>query len=137
MPLSHFRRRAIPLGIGAASVLLLATACSDGDKEPASTPSSPTASTSSPASTTAGSKTVTMEDFAFSPANPEVQPGEKITVVNKDSVAHTVTATEGNAFDTGSIAGGKSGTFTAPSKAGQYAFVCTFHPNMKGTLIVR
>ncbi|ALV38559.1 hypothetical protein AS200_14600 [Streptomyces sp. CdTB01] len=66
-----------------------------------------------------------------------MRPGEKITVVNKDSAAHTVTATEGNAFDTGSIPGGKSRTFTAPSKVGEYAFVCTFHPNMKGTLIVR
>lgn len=78
-----------------------------------------------------------MKDFAFSPANLEVRPGGKIAVVNEDSAAHTVTATEGDAFDTGSIAGGKSGTFTAPTKAGEYAFVCTFHPNMTGTLIVR
>lgn len=78
-----------------------------------------------------------MKDFAFSPANLEVRPGEKITVVNEDSAAHTVTATEGDAFDTGSIAGGKSGTFTAPSEAGEYDFVCTFHPNMTGTLTVR
>ncbi|MGC5359961.1 cupredoxin domain-containing protein [Streptomyces sp. DT190] len=87
--------------------------------------------------TTAGVDRITMENFAFTPEDPQVRPGEKITVVNKDSAAHTVTATEGDAFDTGSIADGKSGTFTAPSKAGEYAFVCTFHPNMTGTLIVR
>ncbi|GAA3786634.1 hypothetical protein GCM10023083_23220 [Streptomyces phyllanthi] len=78
-----------------------------------------------------------MENFAFSPANPEAQPGEKITVVNKDSAAHTVTAAKGEAFDTGNIAGGDSGSFTAPSQAGRYSFVCTLHPNMTGTLIVR
>ncbi|MFE1310503.1 cupredoxin domain-containing protein [Streptomyces sp. NPDC058755] len=78
-----------------------------------------------------------MKNFAFSPAALTVKAGEKVTVVNEDSTAHTVTATQGGDFDTGSIAGGKSGTFTAPSKAGSYAFVCTFHPNMKGTLTVR
>lgn len=66
----------------------------------------------------------------FSPAEPEVRLGEKVTVVNKDSAAHTVTATDGDAFDTENIAGGESGTFTAPSEAGEYAFVCTLHPEM-------
>lgn len=78
-----------------------------------------------------------MENFAFSPADPQVRAGEKITVVNKDSAAHTVTATEDDTFDTRSISGGESGTFTAPSQAGRYAFDCTFHPHMTGTLIVR
>ncbi|MEU0022694.1 cupredoxin domain-containing protein [Streptomyces rochei] len=128
----QLRRRSVPLALGAATVLLLvATACADGGDEPASTSPRP-----SPAAT-AGVDRITMEDFAFSPANPQVRPGEKITVVNKDSAAHTVTATKGDAFDTGSIAGGESGAFTAPSKAGEYAFVCTLHPNMTGTLIVR
>lgn len=130
------RRRAVPLALGAAAVLLL-TACSNGDNEPASPPPSPATSSSSPSSAPAGTKTITMENFAFSPANPEVRAGEKITVVNKDSAAHTVTATEGDDFDTGSISGGKSGTFTAPTEPGEYDFVCTFHPNMTGTLIVR
>ncbi|WP_262504929.1 cupredoxin domain-containing protein [Streptomyces sp. TRM68367] len=125
------------MALGAASVLLLATACAGGDNEPATTSPSPTSSPTSPSTAPADTGSITMENFAFSPANPEVRPGEKITVVNKDSAAHTVTATEDDAFDTGSIAGGKSGTFTAPPKAGEYAFVCTFHPNMTGTLIVR
>ena len=118
--------------LSAATVLLLATACSSGDNESVS--ASPSSVSSSPGSSTvtstltAGVGLITMENFAFSPANPQVRPGEKITVVNKDSAAHTVTATEGNAFDTGSIPGGKSETFTAPSKTGEYAFVCTFHP---------
>ena len=127
----QLRRRCVPL---AAAVLLLATACADGDNEPASTSPSPSPTMST---TTAGADRITMDNFAFSPEDPQVRPGEKITVVNKDSAAHTVTVTEGDAFDTGSIADGKSGTFTAPSKAGEYAFVCTFHPNMTGTLIVR
>lgn len=124
---SHRRRRAVPLALGAVAALLLATACSDGDSEP-----SPASSPDS-----AGALRITMENYAFSPANPEVGPGERITVVNKDSEAHTVTATDSDAFDTGNIAGGESGTFTAPTQAGRYAFDCTLHPNMTGTLIVR
>ncbi|WP_328690279.1 cupredoxin domain-containing protein [Streptomyces phaeochromogenes] len=137
MPPSHRRRRSVPLALGAAAVLLLATACAGGDDEPAPASPSPASPTRSSPSATAGGARITMKDFAFSPANLEVRPGGKIAVVNEDSAAHTVTATEGDAFDTGSIAGGKSGTFTAPTKAGEYAFVCTFHPNMTGTLIVR
>ncbi|MEV0634488.1 cupredoxin domain-containing protein [Streptomyces sp. NPDC050619] len=123
-----------------AAALLLAPACGNGDDEPSPASPSPTSSPTSPASPTsetAGAPRITMEDFAFSPDDPEVRPGEKVTVVNKDSAAHTVTATDGEGFDTGSIDGGESGTFTAPSEAGRYAFVCTFHPNMTGTLIVR
>ncbi|MFI7413591.1 plastocyanin/azurin family copper-binding protein [Streptomyces sp. NPDC049627] len=36
-----------------------------------------------------------MKDFAFSPATLTVQAGQKITVINEDSAAHTVTASEG------------------------------------------
>lgn len=125
MTSSHRQRNVASLALGAAAALLFVTACSSGDD----------ASTSAPTST--GEVRLTVKDFAFSPATLTVRPGEKITVVNQDSAAHTVTATEGEAFDTGSIPGGGSATLTAPSDTGRYAFDCTFHPSMKGTLIVR
>jgi plastocyanin len=65
-----------------------------------------------------------------------VKPGEQVTVTNKDTAAHTATG-KAKEFDTGNIAGGASGKFTAPKKAGSYPFVCTYHPNMTGTLIVK
>ncbi|ALV38580.1 hypothetical protein AS200_15220 [Streptomyces sp. CdTB01] len=77
-----------------------------------------------------------MENFAFSPANLRVRPGTKITVVNRDSATHTVTATGNKKFDTGSIAGDATAAFTAPSAPGSYSYICTIHPNMKGTLTV-
>lgn len=131
------RRRTVPLVLAAIAALSFATACSDsggGSKPSTSSPAAP--STVSVTESTAPAQ-ITMKNFAFSPATLTVKAGEKVTVVNEDSAAHTLTASEGGAFDTGSIAGGKSGTFTAPSKAGTYAFICTFHPNMKGTLTVR
>ncbi len=136
-PLPH-RRRTAPLVLAAAAALLLVPACANGDNESPSTPTSPAAtSPASPSPSPDTAKRITTKNFAFSPATLTVRAGEKVTVVNEDSVAHTVTATEGKAFDTGSIEGGRSGTFTAPSAPGSYPFVCTFHPYMKGTLIVR
>jgi plastocyanin len=137
MPPSTRRRRTVALVLAAIAPLSFATACSNSGGGTTTTTSSPTSSHTAPASPNAGAPQITMKNFAFSPTTLNVTAGEKVTVVNEDSVAHTVTASEGGAFDTGSIAGGKSGTFTAPSKAGSYPFVCTFHSNMKGTLIVR
>jgi len=66
-----------------------------------------------------------------------VKPGEKVTVNNQDTAAHTATS-KAKAFDTGNIAGsGGSGTFTAPTKPGSYPFGCTYHPKMHGMLIVK
>ncbi|WP_189190588.1 cupredoxin domain-containing protein [Streptomyces albiflavescens] len=130
MSSSLHRRRATCLVLAAAAALLPVTACSGGNGN-ASSVTSTASSAPSPAAQ------ITMKNFAFDPATITVKPSQKVTVVNKDAVAHTVTATEGKAFDTGNIDGGKSGTFTAPSKSGSYRFVCTYHSNMKGTLIVR
>ena len=77
--------------------------------------------------------TITISNFSYKvPAS--VQPGAKIKVVNKDNVAHTVTADNGS-FDI-RVEGGAKGTFKAPKKAGDYSFVCTIHSSMKGTLTV-
>nr|WP_271417100.1 cupredoxin domain-containing protein [Streptomyces lienomycini] len=58
------------------------------------------------------------------------------SVANDDTTTHTLTAAEDNAFDTGDIAPGRSATFTAPSKPGDFPYDCTIHPFMKGTLTV-
>ena len=77
---------------------------------------------------------ITIAGFAFSVPS-AVAPGATITVANKDSVAHTVTADSGGAFDVTVPAGGTA-TFKAPAAAGSYAFHCTIHPSMHGTLVV-
>jgi plastocyanin len=69
--------------------------------------------------------------FAF--ATSPVAPGATVTVTNRDDAGHTFTA---DAFDTGTIAGGSSATFTAPSAPGSYPIVCEIHPSMTGTLVV-
>ena len=77
---------------------------------------------------------ITIKDFAFTtPAS--VSPGATVTVNNEDNTAHTVTADDGKSFD--DAAGTGKSTFTAPSKPGSYAFTCTIHPEMHGTLVVK
>lgn len=97
---------------------------------------SATATSDSAASSTTAATTVEINDFAFSPATVRVKAGQKITVVNRDSVGHTLTSTDNTTFDTGMLADGDSATITAPSKPGSYPFYCRPHPQMKGTLIV-
>jgi plastocyanin len=80
---------------------------------------------------------ITIKNFGYT-GDLTVQPGQRVTVVNADSVEHTLTDKKTHLFDTGPIAanGGKA-HFTAPGKAGRYPFGCNFHPDMAGTLIVK
>jgi len=110
-----------------AAALLLA-ACGGGS----SGSSAPTTSSGS----TQGGTTITISNFMFEPMAASVAPGSTVTVANKDSVTHTLTATGGQ-FDTGDIPGGQTKTFTAPMKAGTYHYICNIHQYMMGTIVVR
>jgi plastocyanin len=79
---------------------------------------------------------IDIKNFAYGPSTLVVGPGTKVTVANQDRAPHTVTAVN-KAFDSGTIAGGQRGTFTAPNTPGTYPYVCTIHPSMTGTLIVK
>jgi plastocyanin len=76
-------------------------------------------------------------DFSFKPATLHVPVGATVHWTNKDEVAHTVTTTGKPAvtFDSGNMDQHQSFTF-AFAKAGTYDYVCTYHPNMTGKIIV-
>jgi plastocyanin len=77
---------------------------------------------------------VTIQDFAFAPADLQVSVGDTITWTNLDTTSHTVTADDG-AFDSGSISGDGTFEFTS-DEAGEFAYHCEFHPGMTGTITV-
>jgi plastocyanin len=79
--------------------------------------------------------TVVIDGTAFAPATVTVQQGDRVVWQNKDPFPHTATSRDGG-FDSKSIAPGKSFTFVAANK-GTFDYVCSFHPNMKGTLVVQ
>ena len=49
---------------------------------------------------------------------------------------HPVTSQTAGQFDV-HLAGNGEATFTAPIQPGEYAFYWTYHPSMKGTLMVQ
>ena len=113
-------------------------ACGSGDDAtpaPASAAATP-AATATAAKSSAGATEARIAGFAFSPADLEVQVGDEITWTNDDADAHTVTATSGADFDSGTLAQGATFTFKA-EKAGTIAYFCAIHPSMKGTITVR
>jgi plastocyanin len=65
--------------------------------------------------------TVTIQNFAFHPANFTVSPGATVTVINEDQVIHTLTA-DNVAFNSGDVTNGVPVSFSAPTQPGTYPF---------------
>jgi plastocyanin len=131
------------LAVVALAGMALALAACSSSSSPASSTASTTMSSGSTSASTSGSGSgksggadaITIQNFAFSPADLTVAPGATVTVTNKDQVTHTLTATKG-VFNTGDIAAGQSKTFTAPNSPGTYPYICSIHQYMSGTLVV-
>jgi plastocyanin len=119
----------------AAVTLMLASCSSSKSGSPAST-AAPGGSSSAASGAPAPTNGITIKNFAFS-GTMTVTAGQKVTVTNRDSTAHTLTDMKTHKFDTGNIDPGATKSFTAPSAAGSYPFGCTYHSNMHGTLVVK
>ncbi|WP_050997403.1 MULTISPECIES: plastocyanin/azurin family copper-binding protein [Frankia] len=78
---------------------------------------------------------VAIQNFAFSPATVTVKVGTTVTWTNQDSEPHTVTAKSGPGPDSPTLDQGATYQYTF-TKAGQYAYLCTIHPFMVGTVVV-
>lgn len=76
-----------------------------------------------------------IQDFSFAPPTVTTTVGAKLTWTNAGPSNHTVTANDGS-FDSGPIQLNGSFSFT-PTQAGSYAYHCSIHPTMTGTLVVR
>jgi len=96
-----------------------------------------TASTSSAATTASAdlpsTASVEIKQFKFGPAEVHVAVSGTVTWTNGDNQKHT--ATESGGFDAGAIEPGATSTATFAT-AGTFAYICSFHPFMKGTVVV-
>lgn len=93
------------------------------------------AATAASAKAAASATKVAVQDNAFAPASVKVKVGETITFENTGAIAHTVTATDGADFDSGTMEPGATFEYKA-SKAGSIGYVCSFHPGMRGSIEV-
>ena len=110
-----------------ALALLLAAACGSGGDGGGGGPTGP-GTQSDPVRTTS----VALRNTAFTPPNIVVASRAAVQFTNEDAFAHNVT------FDNGTIGTLATGTgsLTMPSAAGTYAFRCTIHPGMSGSVKV-
>lgn len=100
------------------------------DMSPSATPAS--SSDQTPQATSS----VTIQNFAFSPAAITVKKGTTVTWTNQDSTEHTVTETDGQTGpQSGSLGNGKTYTF-AYNTAGTFHYHCSIHSEMTGTVTV-
>jgi len=78
--------------------------------------------------------TVSIQNFAFSPATVTITAGTTLTWTNHDQDPHTVSAMSG-AFHSPTLSTGQSYhyTFTTP---GRFEYLCTIHPFMTATVVV-
>ena len=77
---------------------------------------------------------VEIKGMLFVPAQLDVSVGDTIVWTNADVLPHTVTSGEPSAktFDSKSIDSKQQWTYEVTA-AGEYAYVCSFHPTMHGT----
>jgi plastocyanin len=81
---------------------------------------------------------VEIRGMEFHPAVLTVGVGDTIVWINRDIVPRTATAGGRGMtqWDTGQLMQGQTGSYVA-RRAGVARYVCTFHPTMHGTLIIR
>ena len=119
------RRRRITLLLGAVGVTALLTAALP----------ELTAAGVAVVQAAASPATVQIDNFAFAPATLTITAGTTVTWKNDDDSPHRIGDKNGTfksaALDTDDTF---SHTFTVP---GEYAYICTIHPYMAGTIIVK
>ena len=79
--------------------------------------------------------TVGMDHTAFIPSEITVAPGTTVTWVNVEAMPHTVVDLN-KAFRSKTLVKDATFSFTFTT-AGDYNYLCSIHPNMKGKVIVK
>lgn len=75
------------------------------------------------------------QEWTYAPTDLSVAVGTTITWTNTGAVAHTVTADDSASFDSGALDPQAVFSLT-PDSVGTFAYHCTFHPWMTGSITV-
>lgn len=79
-------------------------------------------------------KPVSIQEMKFNPSSLDINVGDVVRWTNNDERDHTVVAADGS-FKSGNLRRGDSFEHTF-DKAGKFAYSCSYHPRMKGTVNV-
>jgi len=130
----------------ASACLIILLSLSSCSPTPKATTDQPTAMTEQPQATPSqtpkpsqanqpmADATVKIHNFKFEPATLAIAVGKTIQFINLDEEPHTATATDGT-FNSKALDTNQTWNYTA-TKPGTYAYICSIHPSMKGTLTV-
>lgn len=88
-----------------------------------------------PAEAAPRSHEVSIRNFGFEPDTLLVAIGDTVVWRNGDVVPHTATS-QSHAWDSGELAAAAEWTLVIRA-TGTQPYRCTFHPNMRGALVVR
>lgn len=78
--------------------------------------------------------TVKIHNFKFEPATVTIAAGETVQFINVDEEPHTATSTDGT-FNSKALDTNETWNYT-PTTPGNFPYICSIHPFMKGTLTV-
>ncbi len=96
---------------------------------PAPTPTVPDKPTTVPVKVT---KTINIQNFAFSPTSLTVKKGTTVVWTNNDSAPHQIKSAT---FNSSALSNGQTYSFTFDT-VGAFPYSCAIHPSMQGTIIV-
>ena len=83
----------------------------------------------------AADSSIVMKNFDFAPMTATVAAGTTVTWKNEDGEPHTVVSTDG-LFRSAALDQNDTFKFTF-AKPGTYRYVCSIHPKMVGTIVVK
>ncbi|AEH61175.1 PKD domain containing protein [Methanosalsum zhilinae DSM 4017] len=75
---------------------------------------------------------IIIQGFEYNPSELTIYENDTVIWINMDAETHTVTADE---FDSGDLQDGDSFSYTF-NETGTYDYMCIYHPQMQGTVIV-
>ena len=78
---------------------------------------------------------VEIRSFRFEPAHLAAAPGDTVVWINRDLVPHTATGLDGG-WDSQGLAPDDSWSHVVPA-GGLGEYLCSYHPNMTGTVATR
>ena len=78
---------------------------------------------------------IAIDNFQFMPPTLTVPAGTKVTWVNDDDVPHLIASADGRFKSSPLLDSGQRFELTL-ARAGRYAYFCSLHPKMQGTIVV-